>query len=105
MYGYEVAMAHDGAEALKKVASFTPQVAILDIGLPGMDGYALAVKIAESAQAGRPRLVALTGYGTTQDRERALNAGFDDHLVKPIEPDRLVAVLDRVMGRSGNAAS
>ena len=99
-FGYVVAKAYDATEALATLATSTPDAAILDIGLPGMDGYALAARIA-SGPAPRPRLVALTGYGTQQDRERAHEAGFDDHLVKPVDPERLVAVLDRVLGRTG----
>ena len=98
-YGYEVATAFDASAALAALRSFAPQVAILDIGLPGMDGYTLARRLAASEDVARPRLVALTGYGTQQDRERALAAGFDDHLVKPVEPERLVAVLDRMLAR------
>ena len=65
-----------------------------------MDGYALAATPRRTSERrARPRLVALTGYGTQQDRERALAAGFDDHLVKPVEPERLVAVLDRMLAR------
>ena len=96
-FGYVVAKTYDSHAALATIATFAPDAAILDIGLPGMDGYALAAKIVAGG-APRPRLVALTGYGTQQDRERARESGFDDHLVKPVDPDRLVAVLDRVLG-------
>ena len=97
--GYEVATAYDAAAAIDAMRGFAPHAAILDIGLPGMDGYALARRLADTQDAARPRLVALTGYGTQQDRARALAAGFDDHLVKPVEPERLVAVLDRMLVR------
>ena len=62
-----------------------------------MDGYALARASCAPTAAPRLRLVALTGYGTRHDRERALAAGFDEHLVKPVDPDRLLDVLDRLM--------
>ncbi|MEO8484838.1 MAG: ATP-binding protein [Betaproteobacteria bacterium] len=95
VYGYEVRTAYDATAAVAALADFAPAVAILDIGLPGIDGYALARMMARSGDTGRPHLIALTGYGTQQDRDRALAAGFDDHLVKPVAPERLLAVLDR----------
>jgi signal transduction histidine kinase len=98
LHGYVVEMAGDAAQALAAITSFVPDVAILDIGLPGMDGYELAREVRRTAHP--PHLLALTGYGTEHDRERALAAGFEEHLVKPVEPDRLLEVLDRVMQRS-----
>jgi signal transduction histidine kinase len=100
-FGYQVRTAYDAAAGLDALVAFAPDAAILDIGLPGMDGYALAGKVAEVSGAARPRLLALTGYGTQQDRERALRAGFDEHLVKPVDPERLVAALDRVLMHGG----
>jgi signal transduction histidine kinase/CheY-like chemotaxis protein len=96
-YGYDVVTAYDGDEAIEALRTFSPGAAILDIGLPGMDGYALAGKIAQTLGENRPRLVALTGYGARHDRARALDAGFDDHLVKPVDPAHLMRVLDEVM--------
>ena len=96
-YGYDVVTAYDGDEAMETLRTFSPGAAILDIGLPGMDGYALAGKIAQTLGENRPRLVALTGYGARHDRARALDAGFDDHLVKPVDPAHLMRVLDEVM--------
>ena len=98
-FGYEVRTAYDAAAGLDALGAFAPDAAILDIGLPGMDGYALAEKFAEASGRARPRLLALTGYGTQQDRERALRAGFDEHLVKPVDPERLVDALDRALAR------
>jgi CheY-like chemotaxis protein len=83
--GHQVKVAHSATEALAAFAHDRPAVAILDIGLPDMDGYALA-KAMREANGGRPpktRLVALTGYGQQADVERALAAGFDVHLTKP----------------------
>ncbi len=80
-FGHEVRIAHSAAAALETVARFQPSVAILDIGLPDMDGYALAAAIRRSGAT--PRLVALTGYGQKTDVERAAGAGFDLHLTKP----------------------
>jgi len=96
-YGYDVVTAYDGDEAIEALRTFSPGAAILDIGLPGMDGYALAGKIAQTLGENCPRLVALTGYGARHDRARALDAGFDDHLVKPVDPAHLMRVLDEVM--------
>ena len=88
-------VAHDGPSALAAVPSFDPDLALLDIGLPGMDGYALARHLRVHAGAAM-RLVALTGYGQESDEQRSLEAGFDEHVVKPIEVDTLCDVLTRV---------
>jgi signal transduction histidine kinase/CheY-like chemotaxis protein len=91
--GYEARGAADARSALQCAASFRPQLAVVDIGLPGVDGYTLAAQLrAEPALAGL-RLVALTGYGREPDRTRALAAGFDEHLVKPVAIDALLAAL------------
>ena len=95
LHGYVVETAGDAAQAMAAIASFMPDVAILDIGLPGMDGYELAAQLRRRPHS--PHLLALTGYGTAHDRERALAVGFAEHLVKPVDPDRLLEVLDRVM--------
>lgn len=91
-HGHEVAMACDGPTALREVARFGPDVAIVDIGLPVMDGYELAVRLREAAP--RVRLLAMTGYGLDSDRERAHRAGFDRHLVKPVAPTDLLRALE-----------
>ncbi|WP_312554063.1 response regulator, partial [Massilia sp.] len=85
--GHEVCVAHSGAEALAVAARCAPSVAFLDIGLPDMDGYALAGALRRLGLA--PRLVALTGYGQQDDIGRALDAGFDLHLTKPATLDEL----------------
>ena len=86
--GHEVAVAHDGPEALLKQAAFGPEIGVLDIGLPVMDGYELATRMRKAAAAPL-RLVALTGYGQEEDRQRSRQAGFEAHLVKPIDLDEL----------------
>jgi signal transduction histidine kinase/CheY-like chemotaxis protein len=91
--GYEVRTAADGAQALHHLDSFDADVAILDIGLPSMSGYDLARALRGDARFARLRLVALTGYGRDPDRQRALRSGFDEHLVKPVAPERLLDVL------------
>ena len=82
--GHETRAVYSGREALECFESFKPDVALIDIGLPEMDGYELVRRLRASAKGMRPRLVALTGYGQTEDRERARAAGFDDHLIKPV---------------------
>jgi CheY-like chemotaxis protein len=92
MLGHEVEVAHDGAGALQGARSFVPDVALIDIGLPVMDGYDLAQRLRSQCGPG-PRLIAVTGYGLERDRERSSQAGFSDHLVKPIE----LASLERLL--------
>ncbi len=90
--GHEVRVARDGLAALAEVASFHPEVLLLDIGLPGLDGYEVAARV-RHADREQPLLVAVTGYGQASDRRRSLEAGFDHHLVKPVDPSRLQAIL------------
>jgi CheY-like chemotaxis protein len=92
-FGYEVSTAIHPDLALAQLESFDPAAAVIDIGLPGMDGYQLAAEIRRRL-AGKPmRLIAFTGYGGADDIARAAAAGFDAHLVKPVEIERLLAVL------------
>jgi CheY-like chemotaxis protein len=90
-HGHNVVVAHDPLEALDMVAGFHPEVAVLDIGLPGMDGYQLAARLRQVCP--ECRLIALTGYGQTKDREQALSAGFSEHLVKPVRIQQLLKAL------------
>jgi PAS domain S-box-containing protein len=91
--GHEVKTAHDGPAALRALEGFSPDVAVLDIGLPVMDGYELARRVREQLGE-RCRLVALTGYGQEHDRVRSEQAGFEAHLVKPVDPSRVLALVD-----------
>jgi PAS domain S-box-containing protein len=91
IWGHEVRTARSGPTALVEAESFGPDVALLDIGLPGMDGYELAGRL-----QGGPMLVAITGYGTPEARQRSAEAGFDHHLVKPVDPDQLNEILSGV---------
>jgi PAS domain S-box-containing protein len=91
--GYDVRVARDGPAALEAAREFLPQLVLLDIGLPGMDGYAVARALRSGPANGPLRLVALTGYGREEDRRRSAEAGFDDHVVKPIAPDELLQLL------------
>jgi signal transduction histidine kinase/CheY-like chemotaxis protein len=91
--GHAAAVAHDGVAALDVASSFRPDIALLDIGLPVMDGYELARKLRERPGGAALRLIAVTGYGQDGDRARAREAGFDHHLIKPIELDVLISLL------------
>jgi PAS domain S-box-containing protein len=92
--GHETHVAEDGPSALALAAKIAPEVALLDIGLPVMDGHELAMRLRQ--QSRRPLLlIAVTGYGQREDRERARAAGFDDHLVKPIDIEALRARIER----------
>jgi len=95
--GYDVRTAMDAEHAFQLLESFCPEVAILDIGLPRMDGYELAGRLRADPRLGGIRLVALTGYGRDRDREQALSSQFDEHLVKPIAPARLLEVIESLM--------
>jgi PAS domain S-box-containing protein len=94
--GHEVETSENAMEGLEKLAAFAPDVMLVDVGLPGMDGYDLARRVRERPAARGVALIALTGYGQTEDRRRAQEAGFDVHLTKPVEPDRLRKVLDEL---------
>ncbi len=91
--GHELVVAHDGPSALELAASFKPDICVLDIGLPVMSGYELALKLREQRGAEALRLIAVTGYGQESDRAKAREVGFDHHLIKPIELDALLALL------------
>ena len=91
--GHETASVYTAVDALQRAAAFRPDVVLLDIGLPGMDGYEVAQKIRELPGLRDIRLVAVTGYGRSDDRRRARDAGFDDHLTKPVE----FALLERTL--------
>jgi CheY-like chemotaxis protein len=92
--GHEVKVLHDPAQALQAAAGFAPEVALLDIGLPVIDGYELAQRLREVLRGQPPcRLVALSGYGQEGDRARSQAAGFELHLVKPVQPQALLQLL------------
>ena len=94
MWGHEVSVAHDGPSGLEAALRLRPDIALLDVGLPGMDGYELAARIRRDPGGADMRLVAMTGYGSPEDRARARAAGFDAHLLKPVHPQRLQDLLD-----------
>ncbi len=92
-YGQEVRVAHDGPEALTIAEEFLPEVILLDIGLPGMDGNEVARRLRERPEFRRALFVALTGWGQESDVERSREAGFDHYLVKPANPEAILELL------------
>jgi PAS domain S-box-containing protein len=95
LWGYEVVVAGDSDAALRAMESFTPRILLLDIGLPGMDGYELARHLRTRLGTLKARFIALTGYGQEADRRRSAEAGFDHHLTKPVDPPQLKELLSR----------
>jgi signal transduction histidine kinase/CheY-like chemotaxis protein len=91
--GHDVRVVHDGAEALRAVETFRPEFAFLDIGMPKVHGYELARRLRENPETADCVLVAVTGWGQPDDRNRARDAGFDRHLVKPVDPEDIEAII------------
>jgi CheY-like chemotaxis protein len=94
--GHETRVAFDGPSGLDAAAGFVPDIAFLDIGLPAMDGYELARKMRSELGVPGLRLVALTGYGQDSDRQRSTEAGFDGHMVKPINIQAVASTIKRL---------
>jgi len=93
--GYDVSVEYQGHAALERVRLEPPKICLLDIGMPVMDGYELASRLRALPEMHDAFIVAVTGYGQPSDRERALLRGFDDHIVKPVDVERLMARLSR----------
>jgi PAS domain S-box-containing protein len=100
-YGHEVREAYSGKGTLDAALEFQPHVVLLDIGLPEIDGYEVARRLRHNPKTKDVRLIALTGYGLESDRKRSADAGFDEHLVKPVAPGKLQELLSNV-GRRDN---
>jgi signal transduction histidine kinase/ActR/RegA family two-component response regulator len=98
--GFEVRVAYDPGVALAELDTFVPEIAVLDIGLPGMSGYELAQRVRAHRNGQGCFLVALTGYGTLADVARAREAGFDKHLVKPAAPDALLQAMEEALKKA-----
>jgi CheY-like chemotaxis protein len=96
--GNEVRTAYNGPDGLEEAAAFRPTAVVLDIGLPGMDGYETARLLRARPEHQGVLLIALTGYGQDEDRRRSAEAGFDHHLVKPVEPHELRELLASAPG-------
>jgi two-component system CheB/CheR fusion protein len=100
--GHTVAVAWSGPEGLTLARTFLPELVLCDIGLPGqLDGYDVARALVADPTLAGARRVAISGYGQEEDRQRAREAGFEEHLVKPVDPDALVHLIDRLFSRSG----
>jgi two-component system, chemotaxis family, CheB/CheR fusion protein len=99
--GHDVKVAYDGPEALETAGSFHPEVVLLDIGLPGLDGYQVASRLRQRRRNKRVLLVALTGYGQENDQRLAREAGFDHHLTKPVDPQVIYELLARPRPATG----
>jgi two-component system CheB/CheR fusion protein len=91
--GYQVQVAYDGLSGVTMATAFEPGVVLLDIGLPGLDGYAVARRLRDQDATRNSLLIAVSGYGQARDEARSAQAGFDRHLVKPVEFTRLQAAL------------
>ena len=94
--GANVRQAHDGYEALAIAREFDAEVIVLDIGMPGLDGYAVCRQLRAMPHGQEMRILALTGWGQQDDRRKTREAGFDAHLVKPVDPDQLTRILSDV---------
>ena len=105
LYGYSPEVARDGATALGAALHHQPAIVLLDIGLPGMNGWDLAQRIKEQAGATRPLLVAITGYGRPEDHRRSAEAGIDLHLTKPVDPEALRSLLNAINDRDMQCAT
>lgn len=91
--GFDVKVAHEARHALEIAADFNPEIVLLDLGLPGMDGLQLAREMRKEASTANALLIAVTGYGQAADRQRSQEAGFDFHLVKPVSADEIQRVV------------
>lgn len=91
--GHEVRTALSGKDALTEMETWGPQLVLMDVGMPGMSGYDVAQQAREHAWGRATTLIAMTGWGRAEDRDRALAAGFDQHVVKPVDLERLRELL------------
>jgi CheY-like chemotaxis protein len=103
--GYTVLEACDGQEALRLIEQTQPELMLLDIGMPGMDGFAVVRRIRENPRLAQLPVVAVTAYAMRGDQERILSAGFDGYLSKPINPSSLIKELDRLLNRGVQSAN
>ena len=94
IHGHHVQIAHDGPAGLDNAKAWRPEFVLLDIGLPGMDGYQIAALLRHDPNTKNAVIIAISGYGQEEDRDRSKQAGFDHHLVKPISSSDLIKVID-----------
>ena len=97
--GHDVRTAYDGSTALEAAVAFRPTIVLLDIGLPVMDGHEVARRLRQTPELENVWLIALTGYGRTADKQLSQEAGFDHHLVKPADPQKLRTMLAGLSNR------
>jgi CheY-like chemotaxis protein len=95
MAGHEVSVAYDGQQALESIETLRPEIALLDIGMPGLDGLEVARRVRLDIRIRNTLLIAVTGWGQASDKARALAAGFDLHFTKPVEPATLIELLGK----------
>jgi CheY-like chemotaxis protein len=93
LHGYEVQVAYTGPEGVRLTQEWLPDVVLCDIGLPGLDGYGVAIALREHPATAQVRLIAVTAYGSDEDRQRSQEVGFERHLVKPVYPGELLELL------------
>jgi CheY-like chemotaxis protein len=91
--GHEVRVAYDGLAGVRTAREWPPDVVLCDIGLPGLDGYAVAAALREDAATAQARLIAVTAYGSEEARRRSARVGFERHFVKPVDPGVLLELL------------
>ncbi len=104
MCGHEVRVAHTGPDALQAAEVFEPEIIVLDIGLPGMNGHEVACRLRQQPRFARTVLAALTGYGQEEDRRKSQEAGFNYHLTKPVDPDTLLRLVNGLLGKRDSVA-
>jgi CheY-like chemotaxis protein len=104
-WGHSTTLAADGPSALEALAARQIDIVLLDIGLPGMNGYEVAERIRALPQGQELRIIALSGYGQPEDRRKSEAAGFNEHLVKPVDLDKLVRALDAVAPAAPSAVT
>src|SRR5690606_18619987 len=105
LLGHQVRVVDDGLAALDSARAWRPEVVLIDIGLPGIDGYEVARRMRADEGIPHALLVALTGYGRSEDKARALAAGFDHHITKPVEFDALSALVSALPQRRSGTSS
>jgi CheY-like chemotaxis protein len=93
MSGHEIRVVHSGRAAISQAQMYRPDIALLDIGMPDLSGYEVAQSLRREPWAAKATFIALTGWGQDSDRQRALDAGFDHHLIKPVDPDKLAELI------------
>jgi CheY-like chemotaxis protein len=90
--GFEVRVAFDGAEALDTAAAFEPQIVFMDLGMPGLDGYEVCRRMRQAAWGQSAKVIAVSGWARPEDQQRSAAAGFDRHLVKPVDPTAFIEI-------------